>query len=47
MKKVVDLRKWPESLPQPSMDEVLKKKKEKRKKKIEDTQREIDKIRGS
>lgn len=46
MKKIIDLRKWPKSVPQPSMEEVLKRKKEKREEKIRNTKRKIDKIRN-
>ncbi|UOE92152.1 hypothetical protein [Alkalihalobacillus sp. LMS39] len=45
MKKVVDLMKWPRTVPQPTMDEVLKRKKEEREKKINETMRKVNEIR--
>lgn len=46
MKKVVDLKKWPQSVPQPSMEEVLKKRKEKRKERIDETKRKVNQLRN-
>ncbi|GGC87944.1 hypothetical protein GCM10007216_18350 [Thalassobacillus devorans] len=47
MKKVIELRKWPQSVPQPSIDEVLKRKKKNREEKIKETKRKIEKIRNN
>lgn len=47
LKNVVDLKKWPQSVPQPSMKEVMENKKAKRKKKINDLKKEIAEIRNS
>lgn len=46
MKKITNLREWPKSVPQPYIEEILKRKKKKREEKIRDTQSKIDKIRN-
>jgi hypothetical protein len=46
-KKVVDIKSWPTTVSQPSIEEVLEKKKNHRKKRINETKEKVNKIRGN
>ena len=45
-KNVVNIRSWPTTVPQSSIDEVLQKKKKQRKERIEETKEMVNRIRG-
>jgi hypothetical protein len=45
-KKVVNMRSWPTTVPHPSIDELLNKKKKQRKERIEETKEKVNRSRG-